>query len=241
MGSPKVGKVRKVRKDLRNLAGSCHKTTAISSRHFFPSRLPDFRSSGLFRLLPLFGLFSYISSMKTKIADLEFEPLIKAEAIDQRIRAIGLQINADYQHCVPVFVGVLNGSFLFIADLIKQINIPCEITFTKLASYYGGTKSSLKIRDDIDFSMDIKGREVLIIEDIVDTGNTAHYLIDKLKVKQPASIKLCSLLLKPAALLKKIDELKYVGFEIENEFVVGYGLDYKEMGRNLKDIYKRVK
>jgi hypoxanthine phosphoribosyltransferase len=179
--------------------------------------------------------------MKTKIADLEFEPLIKSEAIEERIKTIGLQLNADYQHCIPVFVGVLNGSFLFIADLIKQIDIPCEITFTKLASYYGGTKSSLKIRDDIDFSVDIKGREVIVIEDIVDTGNTAHYLLDKLRLKQPASIKLCSLLLKPAALLKKIDELKYVGFEIENEFVVGYGLDYKEMGRNLKDIYKRVK
>jgi hypoxanthine phosphoribosyltransferase len=179
--------------------------------------------------------------MKTKIADLEFEPLIKAAAIDERIKAIGKQLCADYRHCVPVFIGVLNGSFLFIADLIKQIDIPCEITFTKLASYYGGTKSSLKIRDDIDFSMDIKGREVIVIEDIVDTGNTAHYLLDKLKDKQPASIKLCSLLLKPRALLKKIDELKYVGFEIENEFVVGYGLDYKEMGRNLKDIYKRVK
>jgi hypoxanthine phosphoribosyltransferase len=179
--------------------------------------------------------------MKIQIADLAFEPLIKAEAIEKRVKAIGQQLNEDYQHCVPVFVGVLNGSFLFIADLIKQINIPCEITFTKLASYYGGTTSSLKIRDDIDFSVDIKGREVVIIEDIVDTGNTAHYLIDKLKVKQPASIKLCSLLLKPAALLKPIDELKYTGFEIENEFVVGYGLDYKEMGRNLKDIYKRVK
>src|SRR5476651_389906 len=178
--------------------------------------------------------------MKTQIADLAFEPLIKAEAIDKRIQEIGLQLNADYQHTIPVFVGVLNGSFLFIADLIKQINIPCEITFTKLASYYGGTKSSLKIRDDIDFSVDIKGREVLIIEDIVDTGNTAHYLIDKLKLKQPKSIRLCSLLLKPDALLNKIDELKYIGFEIENEFVVGYGLDYKEMGRNLKDIYKRV-
>ena len=179
--------------------------------------------------------------MKTKIADLEFEPLIRAEAIDERIKAIGMQLCTDYRHCVPVFVGVLSGSFLFIADLIKQIDIPCEITFTKLASYYGGTKSSLKIRDDIDFSVDIKGREVVIIEDIVDTGNTAHYLLDKLKVMQPASIKLCSLLLKPAALQKKIDELKYVGFEIENEFVVGYGLDYKEMGRNLRDIYKRVK
>ncbi|HZY39914.1 MAG TPA: hypoxanthine phosphoribosyltransferase [Mucilaginibacter sp.] len=179
--------------------------------------------------------------MKTKIADLEFELLLSAEAIDERIKAIGMQLSSDYKHVVPVFIGVLNGSFLFIADLIKQIEIPCEITFTKLASYYGGTKSSLKIRDDIDFAMDIKGRDVVVIEDIVDTGNTAHYLLEKLRVKQPASIKLCSLLLKPKALLKKIDELKYVGFEIENEFVVGYGLDYKEMGRNLKDIYKRVK
>jgi len=175
-----------------------------------------------------------------KLVDLDFEPLIKAEAIDKRVKAIGAQLNTDYKDSKPVFVGVLNGSFLFIADLIKQIDIPCEITFTKLASYYGGTKSSLKIRDDIDFSVDIKGRDVLIIEDIVDTGNTAHYLIDKLKLKEPASIKLCSLLLKPASLQTEVQELKYVGFEIANDFVVGYGLDYKEMGRNLKDIYKKV-
>jgi len=153
---------------------------------------------------------------------------------------MGAQINEDYKHTVPVFVGVLNGSFLFIADLIKQIDIPCEITFTKLASYYGGTQSSVKIREDIDISIDIKGRNIIVIEDIVDTGNTAHYLLDKLNLKQPKSIKVCSLLLKPAAVQKKIEELKYVGFEIENEFVVGYGLDYREMGRNLKDIYKKV-
>lgn len=178
--------------------------------------------------------------MKIKIADLEFEPLINAEIIEDRVKTIGLQINEDFKQSVPVFVGVLNGSFLFIADLIKQITIPCEISFTKLASYYGGTTSKLKIRDDIDLILDIKGRDVLIIEDIVDTGNTLHYLIDKLKQRNPASIKVCSLLLKPAALQKKIDELKYVGFEIENEFVVGYGLDYQEMGRNLRDIYKKV-
>lgn len=178
--------------------------------------------------------------MKIKIADLEFEPLINAETIEERVKAIGLQLNEDFKQSVPVFVGVLNGSFLFIADLIKQISIPCEISFTKLASYYGGTASKLKIRDDIDLIVDIKGRDVLIIEDIVDTGNTLHYLIDKLKQRGPASIKVCSLLLKPAALQKKIDELKYVGFEIENEFVVGYGLDYKEMGRNLDAIYKKV-
>lgn len=176
-----------------------------------------------------------------KIADLDFEPLIKADAIEKRVKAIGLQLNADYKDTKPVFVGVLNGSFLFIADLIKQIDIPCEVTFTKLASYYGGTSSTRKIRDDIDFSVDIKDRDVIVIEDIVDTGNTARYLLERLKIKGPASIKICSLLLKPTALEGKLDELKYVGFEIENEFVVGYGLDYKEMGRNLKDIYKRVK
>jgi hypoxanthine phosphoribosyltransferase len=178
--------------------------------------------------------------MKKQIADLGFETLITAEQIEERVKAIGAQISEDFKDTVPVMVGVLNGSFLFIADLIKQVSIPCEINFTKLASYYGGTTSSLKIREDIDLTVDIKGRDVLIIEDIVDTGNTAHYLIEKLKEREPASLSLCSLLLKPAALQKKIDELKYVGFEIENEFVVGYGLDYKEMGRNLKDIYKKV-
>jgi hypoxanthine phosphoribosyltransferase len=175
-----------------------------------------------------------------KIVDLEFEPLITADEIDKRVKEIGAQLNEDYSNSHPVFVGVLNGSFLFIADLIKQIDVPCEITFTKLSSYYGGTTSTRKIRDDIDFIVDIKGRDVLLIEDIVDTGNTARYLIDKLQAKQPASLKLCSLLLKPLALENKIEELQYVGFEIPNHFVVGYGLDYKEMGRNLRDIYKKV-
>lgn len=178
--------------------------------------------------------------MKKQIADLDFEILITAQQIEERVKTIGKQISEDFKDTVPVLVGVLNGSFLFIADLIKQVSIPCEINFTKLASYYGGTISTLKIREDIDLTVDIKGRDVLIIEDIVDTGNTAHYLIDKLKEREPASLKLCSLLLKPSALQKQIDELKYVGFEIENEFVVGYGLDYKEMGRNLVDIYKKV-
>lgn len=178
--------------------------------------------------------------MKKQIDDLEFETLITASQIEERVKVIGAQISQDFKHTVPVIVGVLNGSFLFIADLIKQVNIPCEINFTKLASYYGGTTSTLKIREDIDLTVDIKGRDVLIIEDIVDTGNTAHYLIEKLKLREPASLRLCSLLLKPAALQKKIDELKYVGFEIDNDFVVGYGLDYKEMGRNLPDIYKKM-
>jgi hypoxanthine phosphoribosyltransferase len=175
-----------------------------------------------------------------KIADLDFEPLILSDAIEDRVKAIGKQLSADYKNTQPIFVGILNGSFMFIADLIKEIDIPCEITFSKLASYYGGVSTTRKIRDDIDLSVDIKGRDVLLIEDIVDTGNTANYLLEKLKVRQPASINICSLLLKPAALLGKIPELKYVGFEIANDFVIGYGLDYKEQGRNLKGIYKKV-
>jgi hypoxanthine phosphoribosyltransferase len=129
---------------------------------------------------------------------------------------------------------------LFFADIVKQLDIPCEISFVKLASYYGGTQSTMKIRQDMDLSVDIKGRDVLVIEDIVDTGNTARYLLEKLRLKEPASLKMCSLLLKPAALLKPVEELQYIGFEIENEFVVGYGLDYQELGRNLKDIYKKA-
>ena len=178
--------------------------------------------------------------MKIKIADLEFEPLINKNEIAERIKAIGQQLNADYQNSIPIFVGVLNGSFLFTADLIKHIDIPCEVAFTKLASYYGGTTSKLKIRDDIDLVIDIEGRDIVIIEDIVDTGNTLNYLVEKLKLRKPSSISVCSLLLKPAALQNPIEELKYVGFEIENEFVVGYGLDYQELGRNLNSIYKKI-
>ena len=175
-----------------------------------------------------------------KIADLTFEPLIEADAIAKRINLMSEQLNADYAEKSPIFIGVLSGSFMFISDLLKQINIPCEITFTKLASYFGGTSTTRKIREDIDLSVDISGRHVVIIEDIVDTGNTLSYLIEKLKLHTPASIKVCSLLLKPGKLEISIEELRYVGFEIENEFVVGYGLDYKELGRNLRDIYRLI-
>jgi hypoxanthine phosphoribosyltransferase len=101
--------------------------------------------------------------MKKQISDLGFEILITAEKIEERVKAIGAQLSEDYNSSVPVFIGVLNGSFLFIADLIKQVSIPCEINFTKLASYYGGVTSTLKIREDIDLTVDIKGRDVLII------------------------------------------------------------------------------
>lgn len=175
-----------------------------------------------------------------KIADLEFEPFIDANSIQKRINLLAVEINADYANRTPIFIGVLNGSFMFMADLMKQITIPCEMTFTKLASYYGGLSSSRSVREDVELHTNITGRDVVIIEDIVDTGNTLNYFINKVKAHGPASVKVCSLLLKPAALEAAIEELTYIGFEIANEFVVGYGLDYKELGRNINSIYRLV-
>lgn len=178
--------------------------------------------------------------MNVKVVDLEFEPLITQETIQKRVAVIAGEINKEYKDKLPVFLGVLNGSFLFIADLMKEVTIPCEVTFTKLASYFGGTSSSRTVRNDIDLGVDIEGRHVIIVEDIIDSGNTLAYLIERLKVFKPASLKVCTLLSKTTAIEIFIQELTYVGFEIENEFVVGYGLDYKEQGRNLKDIYRLV-
>jgi hypoxanthine phosphoribosyltransferase len=178
--------------------------------------------------------------MKIQVVDLSFELSIPYTSIEKRVNEIATQITSDYSGSIPVMVGILNGSFLFMADLVKQIELPMEVTFAKLASYHGGTSTTRKIRDDFDLTIDIKGRDIILVEDIVDTGNTIHYLIEKLKVRQPASISVCTLLLKPEALERTIPELKYTGFEISNDFVVGYGLDYKELGRNLKGIFKKT-
>lgn len=178
--------------------------------------------------------------MNIKIADLEFEPLISYETIQQRITEIARQLNAGYADKAPIFVGVLNGAFMFMADLLKEVTIPCEVAFTKLSSYHGGLKTSRVINDEYDLLVNIESRHIILVEDIVDTGHTLNYLIAKLEVRNPASLAVCALLQKPDALEHKIEELKYVALKIENEFVVGYGLDYMEMGRNLKGIYKRV-
>lgn len=175
-----------------------------------------------------------------KIADLEFEPLIPYEDIEKRVKEIAAELNADYADKSPIFVGILNGCFMFMADLLKEITISCEVAFTKLSSYHGGLESTRVIRDDYDLSINIEGRHVVLIEDIVDSGNTLNYLIAKLEVRKPESITVCALLLKPDAIEYSIEELRHVAFQIPNEFVVGYGLDYMEMGRNLKGIYKRV-
>ena len=175
--------------------------------------------------------------MKIQIDDKDFNLLIEYDQIKKRTRLIGIQIDVDYENRVPVFIGVLNGSFMFLADLMKEINISSEVTFVKVSSYEGD-KSTGHVTEEIGLSMDLKNRDVIIVEDIVDTGATLKYLIEKIKKEDPASVNVCTLLLKPKSLEHPVDEITYVGFEIPNEFVVGYGLDYKGLGRNLKDIYR---
>jgi hypoxanthine phosphoribosyltransferase len=178
--------------------------------------------------------------MNIKLADLEFEPLIAADTLQTRIQEIATYINDDFKDKTPIFVGVLNGCFMFMADLVKNITVPCEVAFTKLSSYHGATTSTRHIQNDLDLLIDISNRHIVLVEDIVDTGNTLDYLVDLLKSRNPASLTVCALLLKPDAVEYSIEELKYVAFQVPNEFVVGYGLDYMELGRNLNGIYKRV-
>ena len=174
---------------------------------------------------------------KIKVEDKEFEIFLENETLNKRIRLLGIQINVDYEEKCPLFIGVLNGSFLFMADLIKEIEVPCEVAFMKVASYEG-TSSTGQIKELIGLPEKLEGRDIIIVEDIVDTGLTLTHILKMIKAKNPASVKVASLLLKPFALKYEIEELSYIGFEIPNEFVVGYGLDYNGLGRNLTDIYR---
>jgi hypoxanthine phosphoribosyltransferase len=178
--------------------------------------------------------------MKIQIDDKEFELLLSYEQIKKRIRFIGIQLNVDFENRVPVFIGVLNGSFIFLADLMKEVEISSEVTFVKVSSY-NGDKSSGKITTDLDLTMDLKDRDVILVEDIVDSGLTLDHLLKMVKKQNPASVNVCTLLLKPKSLQKELEIINYVGFEIPNDFVVGYGLDYKGLGRNLKDIFREVR
>jgi hypoxanthine phosphoribosyltransferase len=177
--------------------------------------------------------------MKNKIdvGDKQFELFIENDSIAKRTRLIGLELNADYEDRCPIFIGILNGSFLFMGDLLKEVEIPCEVDFIRVSSY-AGTASSGAIKEVFGISNDLKGRDVILVEDIVDTGLTLKFILEKVYQQQPASIRICTLLYKPAAILMPMEELEYIGFEIPNEFVVGYGLDYNGLGRNLKDIYR---
>lgn len=170
------------------------------------------------------------------IKDKQFELFIEQEVIELAIKRIAQQINADLKDKNPIFLAVLNGSFMFAGELMKEVNIPSEITFVRLASYRGTTTTE-NVQEVLGLNEGIEGRDVVIVEDIVDSGNTMTSLLKELGNHKPASIKIATLLFKPAALVKKLD-LDYVALEIPNDFIVGYGLDYDGYGRNLKDIYK---
>ena len=170
-----------------------------------------------------------------KIKDKTFKTSIPEVEIQQRVKEVADHINRDMADKNPLLLAVLNGSFMFAADLMKNITIPCEISFVKLASYQG-TQSTGEAKEVIGINEDLAGRTVIIVEDIVESGLTIQRMLDSLGTRNPDSIDVCTLLLKPDRLKVDLD-IKYVAFSIPNDFILGYGLDYDQQGRNLRDIY----
>lgn len=173
-----------------------------------------------------------------QIKDKRFKTFISEDEIQQRVKAIADRINHDMEGKKPLLLAVLNGSFVFAADLMRHITIPCEISFVKLASYEG-TVSTGKVVEVMGLNEDIIGRDVIIVEDIVDTGKTMERMLDTLGTRNPNSLHICTLLLKPEKLKIPLN-IEYAAMEIPNDFIVGYGLDYDQEGRNLRDIYTLV-
>lgn len=173
-----------------------------------------------------------------KVHDKEFVPYLTSAEIDKQIARVASEINRDYAGKKPLFIAILNGSFIFAADLFKQIIVEAEIAFIKLASYKG-VKSTGKVITSIGLDTDIYGRDVIIIEDIVDTGKTLFQFLPQLEHQHPSSLKIASLLHKPDAMVHPI-KIDYLGFTIPDKFVLGYGLDYDGLGRNIKEIYQLV-
>ena len=173
-----------------------------------------------------------------KIKDKTFRTFIPEDQIAQSVKAVAERINRDLAGKNPLFIAVLNGSFIFAADLMRNITIPCEISFVKLASYQGTTSTGV-IKEVIGLNEDLAGRTVVILEDIVDTGFTIKRMIETLGTRGPESVHICTLLLKPGKLQVPLN-VEYAAMEIPNDFIVGYGLDYDQQGRNLRDIYTLV-
>ncbi len=170
-----------------------------------------------------------------KVKDKEFRLSITAEQIREAIAREAARINSDFAGQEPLFVAVLNGSFMFAADLMRHITLPNEIAFVKMASYEG-MGSTGRVKELIGLTQDIEGRHIVIVEDIVDTGLTMQHMLETLESKKPASVSICTLLLKPEKLQVELD-VRYCALRIPNDFIVGYGLDYDGYGRNLADIY----
>lgn len=170
------------------------------------------------------------------VHDKQFEPFLSKAVLSARIKELAAQLNTDFKGKRPLFIAILNGAFMFAADLFKELKIDAEICFIKLASYKG-TKSSGHVITAIGLDIDIIGRHVVILEDIVDTGKTLSEFLPQVMHQQPASLHLVSLLFKPDALVYPVT-IHYLGFSIPNKFVVGYGLDYDGYGRNIPEIYQ---
>lgn len=177
---------------------------------------------------------------RVKYLDKEFDLYIRSEKIQTAVKNIAEQINKDYEGQEPAFVAILNGSFMFASDVLKLISLNCTISFLKLSSYEG-TSTTGEVKKLIGFKNkeEIEGRPVIILEDIVDTGNTLVNIVEQFKEYNPTEVKIATCLFKPEAYKKDVP-VDYVGIEIPNDFIIGYGLDYDEYGRNLPDIYKVV-
>lgn len=173
-----------------------------------------------------------------KVLDKTFAVSIPEAEIRKRVAEVAETINRDLQGQRPIFLAVLNGSFIFAADLLRCISIPCEISFVRMASYTG-TVSTGKVKELIGLNEDIEGRTVVIVEDIIDSGLTMKEMLQTLKGKHPADVRIATLLVKPGNLKVDLD-IQYRCFDIPNDFIVGYGLDYDGEGRNLRDIYTVV-
>ena len=170
------------------------------------------------------------------VNDKDFIPYLSQTEIESAIKKLGEQLSAEYDGKFPLFIPILNGSFMFAAELFKHVNIPCEICFIKLASYKG-TTSAGHVITSIGLDTDITGKHIIILEDIVDTGKTLSQFLPQIYNQQPASLKIASLLHKPDAKMFDVP-LDYNCFKIENKFVVGFGLDYNGFGRNIPAIYQ---
>ncbi len=173
-----------------------------------------------------------------RVHDKVFKEYLSADSIQQRVHELATQINTDYATKRPLFLAILNGSFMFAADLYRQVKLDAEISFIKIASYQG-MRSSGQVMTAIGMDQDLHGREVIVVEDIVDTGKTLHHFLPSLRQQEPASIRIATFLHKPEATNFPVP-LDYVGFSIPNKFVVGYGLDYDGLGRNHGALYQLV-
>ena len=172
---------------------------------------------------------------KIKLQDQVFKVMIPAEEIDKAVERVAEKLNERYEGRTPVFLGVLSGSFLFLSDLVRKTTFDSQLAFVKISSYEG-TESTGNVKQQFGVDFDIEGRDIIIVEDIVETGHSMNYLLDHLRRKNPASISICTLFFKPEKFLYEYP-IDYTALSIGNEFIVGYGLDYNQLGRNLKDIY----